>query len=186
MLVLLTLLYFGPMMFNVSYNLIDEPLYAEKAEPEFDTKEGDLTIRVRHYTMIFATFIMMSLFNMFNSRKLGLKEFNIFSNFFNNIWFFVIIAIEFAATWGMVFLGSDIFRTLPPNLPMGIAIFSFGIGTWLVAAGMKATPPELAEKIPDLINENAGEGSDFLSVLQKKFAGEQVKRTETERLLDSQ
>ena len=123
---------------------------------------------------------------MFNSRKLGLKEFNIFSNFFNNFWFFIILAIEFTATWFMITLGSKIFRSVLLTFPMMITAISFGIGSWIVAAAVKATPPEFAEKIPELINENAGEGHDILSILQKKMQGEPTKRSETERLLDSQ
>jgi len=144
-----------------------------------------LTVRALHYTLIFATFIMMQIFNMFNSRKLGVKEFNIFSNFFNNYWFFIIVAVEFAVTWFMVTLGSKIFRTVIIDWKMFITVISFGLGSWVVAAGVKATPPELAEKIPELINENAGEGTDFLSMLQKRLQGEPIKRSETERLLDS-
>ena len=167
--------------------MIAERQAAEPTNPEYQgLVEGDLTRRAQHYTLIFATFVMMQLFNMFNSRKLGLKEFNIFSNFFNNFWFFIIIAIEFAATWFMVTLGSKIFRSVLLSFPMLISVIAFGVGSWLVTLGVKATPPEMAEKIPELINENAGEGQDFLSILQRKFVGEPVKRSETERLLDSQ
>lgn len=185
-------------MFNINYDYISEPFYytnediAERqamdpTNPDYqDLTEGDLTVRAQHYTLIFATFVMMQLFNMFNSRKLGVKEFNIFSNFFNNFWFFIILAIEFAATWFMVTLGSKIFRSVLLTFPMLITVFAFGIGSLLVAAAVKATPPEMADKIPELINENAGDGTDFLSVLQKRLQGEPVKRSETERLLDSQ
>ena len=98
-----------------------------------------------------------------------MKEFNIFSNFFNNFWFFIILAIEFVATWFMITLGSKIFRSVLLTFPMIITAFSFGVGSLLVSAAVKATPPELAEKIPDLINENAGDGTDFLSVLQRRL-----------------
>lgn len=184
-------------MFNINYDYINEPFYYTQqdiarvqAEHPNDPAyagltEGDLTLRAQHYTLIFATFVTMQLFNMFNSRKLGAKEFNIFSNFFNNFWFFIILAIEFAVTWFMVTFGSKIFRSVLLTFPMLIAVFSFGVGSWLVALAVKASPPEFAEKLPELINENAGDGTDFLSVLQRKLQGEQIKRSETERLLDS-
>lgn len=198
MIVLLVLLYFGPLMYDINYDYINEPFYYSEKEitalrisdpqnPEYAAlEEGDLTKRAQHYTLIFATFVMMQLFNMLNSRKLGLKEFNIFSNFFNNFWFFAILTVEFVATWFMITLGSKIFRAVLLTFPMLITAFAFGVGTLLVAAAVKATPPELAEKMPELINENAGDGTDFLSVLQRKLQGEQIKRSETERLLDSQ
>lgn len=165
-------------MYGINYDYYDQPFY--------DEKTGDLTVRAQHYTLIFATFVMMQLFNMLNSRKLGLREFNIFSNFFNNKWFFIILGIEFAITWFMVTLGSKIFRAVLLTFPMFITAISFGIGSLVVAAAVKATPAEWTEKLPELINENAGEGTDFLSVLQRRIQGEQIKRSETERLLDSQ
>lgn len=173
----MVLLYVGPIMFNINYDYINEPFYYTNeliAQRILENPgnaeiagltEGDLTVRAQHYTLIFATFVMMQLFNMFNSRKLGAKEFNIFGNFFNNFWFFIVIAIEFAATWFMVTLGSKIFRSVLLTFPMMITVFAFGVGSWLVALAVKATPPEWSDKIPDLINENAGEGSDFLSIL---------------------
>jgi len=177
MIVLLLLLYVGPIMYDINYDYISEPFYYTAADAQQqkiehpnnpnlqDVKEGDLSVRAQHYTLIFATFIMMQWFNMFNSRKLGVKDFNIFSNFFNNYWFFIILAIEFAVTWFMVTLGSKIFRTVILDWKMFISVIAFGLGSWGVAAAVKATPPELAEKIPELINENAGDGSDFLSML---------------------
>ena len=45
------------------------------------------------YTIIFNAFIMMQLFNMINARKLGEREFNIFSGFFNNWMFLAVYAL---------------------------------------------------------------------------------------------
>lgn len=56
--VMIILLYAGPAMFGIKYNMVSTPL-RNGAEP---------TYRLQHYTMLFQTFVMMSLFNMWNCR----------------------------------------------------------------------------------------------------------------------
>ena len=49
---------------------------------------------------MFQSFVMMTIFNIINARKLGDKEYNIFSNFFNNGYFFIILfLITFGQFW---------------------------------------------------------------------------------------
>lgn len=45
------------------------------------------------FTIVFQAFVMMTIFNILNARKLGDKEYNIFSNFFNNVYFFLILIL---------------------------------------------------------------------------------------------
>jgi len=52
--------------------------------------------------------MMMQLFNQINSRKLGIRDFNIFERFFNNWMFIIVLAAEFAAQWFIVDLASHI------------------------------------------------------------------------------
>ena len=47
------------------------------------------------YTIVFQTFVFMQLFNQINSRKLGEKDYNVFSKFFNNPMFIVITILTF-------------------------------------------------------------------------------------------
>lgn len=56
---------------------------------------------------------------------------------------------------------------------MQITALSFGIGSLLVAAGLKFVPEEKIDKIPALINEDAVAegGNDFLGDMQKKMQG---------------
>ena len=69
---------------------------------------------------------------------------------------------------------------------MNIAALSFGLGTIIFASIAKATPEELIAKIPTLVNEDAvDDGNDILSKMQNKMTGK-AKKSETERLLDSQ
>lgn len=83
-LVMIVLMYFGPMMFGLEYSLV---------APTFKPTADD--IPTAHYTLLFHTFMMMNFFNQINCRKLGAKEFNVFKNFFNNFWFIVILAGQF-------------------------------------------------------------------------------------------
>jgi len=97
MLVLLVLLYAGPAMFNVRYNLINTPLEAASTITiDSDPIKGAHTNKGYHYTLVFNTFIMMNLFNQLNCRKLESNEVNIFAGFFNNFLFLLILAGEFA------------------------------------------------------------------------------------------
>jgi len=93
-LVMIVLLYAGPTMFGIKYDLIDTPFYVTSNNPLLD---GAPTNKLVHYTFLFNTFMMMQLFNQINSRKLGAKEFNIFERFFNNFLFLLVLGGEVAA-----------------------------------------------------------------------------------------
>ena len=68
---------------------------------------------------------------------------------------------------------------------MLIATFSFGIGCLLVSLALKAIPHQHLQHLPDLINENAGEGDHVVKFVSQHVQGNKPKRSETERLLDS-
>ena len=83
-LVMLILLFAGPSMFGIGYNLIKTPLL---------NAEGTPTYHLQHNTLMFQTFMMMNLFNMFNCRKLGSEHdpmFNIFEGIHRNWWFLIV------------------------------------------------------------------------------------------------
>jgi len=88
LLVMITLLYFAPLMFDKNYDYIDGPMYETDGSP---------ANRLVHYTFLWHTFMMMTLFNQINSRKLGVREFNIFERFLNNWLFIIVLAAEFGA-----------------------------------------------------------------------------------------
>jgi len=93
--VMVILLYFGPMMFGIKYDLVQESMR---------TSEGP-TNRLVHYTLLFHTFVLMNLFNTFNCRVLpevGLKEYNVFKGIHRNWWFLIIVIAEFNLQYAMV------------------------------------------------------------------------------------
>jgi magnesium-transporting ATPase (P-type) len=85
--VMMTLLYFGPLMFGINYDYVNTSFYGD---------DYSSTNKQLHYTLMFQTFMMMQLFNEFNSRKLGPKEYNIFKGLWASKYFMVIVAAQFA------------------------------------------------------------------------------------------
>jgi magnesium-transporting ATPase (P-type) len=109
-LVLVVMLYSIPWWFtDTTYGLVDPNVKFYDVTTESQNK-------TLHYTMLFNTLIFMNLFNQVSSRKLGWNEVNIFDNFFNNKWFFIILIGEILFQVFIVQFGgvvSMIFRTTP-------------------------------------------------------------------------
>jgi len=113
--VLIVMLYTVPWWFGKGYNLVNNSqidFYGSTPNESLDLTV-DRIHKLEHYTVIFHTFVLMNLFNQFNSRKLGWKELNIFSGFFNNFKFLLIVVIEFGFQYGIIQFGGQIFRTSP-------------------------------------------------------------------------
>jgi len=90
-LVMLVMLFAGPAMFGIKYNLLNEPLHNEI------DGQGVPSYRMQHNTLMFQTFMMMTLFNMFNCRKLDTEneiEFNCFEGIHRNWWFLIVWLAE--------------------------------------------------------------------------------------------
>lgn len=84
--VLTVLLFAGPTIFGMKYNLINLPLRFDNGEP---------TARMQHYTLLFHTFVLMNALNMINCRVIGseVRELNVFRRLHHN-WFFSIILLS--------------------------------------------------------------------------------------------
>ncbi len=66
--VLLILMLFGEYMWDIPYSNSDK----------FYTEGGEPLNKVIHYTILFNTFVFMQIFNEFNCRVVGPKQFNVF------------------------------------------------------------------------------------------------------------
>jgi len=84
-----------------------------------------------HFTMIFNAFVMMTLFNEINARKIHGQR-NVFKGFFSNhiyyvIWFATLISQVF-----IIQLGGQAFKTTPLNLEQWVwcVLFGFGVLVW--------------------------------------------------------
>ena len=83
------MLFAGKQLFDLEYTDKD-PFYIEVNGVNVGTA------KTMHYTLIFHTFVFMQVFNEINSRKLGVKEYNVFAGFFNNALFLFIILCTIA------------------------------------------------------------------------------------------
>ena len=116
---------------------------------------------MQHNTLMFQTFMMMNLFNMFNCRKLGSKEepdMNIFQNIHHNWWFLIIWLAEVNMQFLMVGYSrfGTIFSTTPITLGMHLTALGCGLGSWAVGAIVRKTPYEWTSIFPQL-DENEDE-----------------------------
>lgn len=93
-LVMTFLMYFGGLIFfTESFNLVHAPSTDINAPETIKWKEN----RKQLDTICFHTFILMNLFNSINCRLVDTKEvtqLNVFRTLFNNITFWIILAIE--------------------------------------------------------------------------------------------
>lgn len=133
-------------MFGIDYNLITE----EKRD-----EDGNIGPKMQHYTLLFQTFCLMNMFNMFNSRMLGNKndrQFNIFAKICDNWLFLIVLFFELNAQYAIVSykLTRTIFGCTQITTSMHIASTGFAFGTLVVGALSKFIPYEACEKLPAL------------------------------------
>jgi len=86
----------------------------------------------QHYTILFNTFVLMQVFNEFNSRKVDLQK-NVFEGLFTNWIFVAIITATCIVQFLIVQFGGQAIRTAPLNwiewlYCIGIAYFSLPWG----------------------------------------------------------
>ncbi|XP_028966499.1 plasma membrane calcium-transporting ATPase 2 [Galendromus occidentalis] len=91
--------------------------------------ENGMGTRVsEHFTMIFNTFVMMTLFNEINARKIH-GERNIFEGLFTNPIFYCILIITAIAQFFIIQYGSVFFQTKELSLSQWLWCIFFGCGT---------------------------------------------------------
>jgi Ca2+-transporting ATPase len=175
-LTMIVLLYAGPSMFGIQYNLVSEPLRDANGP----------TNRLIHYTLMFQCFVMMNLFNMWNCRVLSgeiEKDFNIFAGFWRNWYFLIIFLIELNVQYFMVGYSwvGVIFQTAPLTTSMQVTAICLGLGSWIIAAAVKATPYEWTAIFPQMAEKD--DGTDPASKLIAR-GSQQFHRGETRKLME--
>ncbi|XP_042884673.1 plasma membrane calcium-transporting ATPase 2-like isoform X1 [Penaeus japonicus] len=113
-LVIFLLLFYGHILVD-----IEDGLYAELGEPPS-----------QHFTLVFNTFVMMTLFNEVNARKIH-GEHNVFEGITKNPLFYCIWFVTFGAQVIIVQLGGLAFSTSALNLEQWLWCIFFGIMTLL-------------------------------------------------------
>jgi Ca2+ transporting ATPase len=92
-----------------------------------------------HLTMIFNTFVMMTLFNEINARKIH-GERNIFGGICTNAYFVVIWIGTLASQVAIVFLGGRVFFTYAIQAEYWLWCIAFGISTIAVSQLINSIP----------------------------------------------
>ncbi|XP_022652986.1 plasma membrane calcium-transporting ATPase 2-like isoform X4 [Varroa destructor] len=130
--VIFTLLFFGPNIFG------------------YETGMG---VRVsEHFTMIFNTFVMMTLFNEINARKIH-GERNIFEGLFTNPIFYSILVITAVAQVIIVQYGSVFFQTKELSIDQWLWCVFFGCGTLVWGQFITSIP---TKRIPKTFTWGSG------------------------------
>lgn len=124
--VIFTLLFFGPVI--------------------FDYESGMGTRVSEHFTMIFNTFVMMTLFNEINARKIH-GERNIFEGLFTNPIFYSILIITAIAQVVIVQYGSVFFQTKALSIDQWLWCVFFGCGTLVWGQFITSIPTKRIPKV---------------------------------------
>merc|ERR1711962_1239913 len=83
-----------------------------------------------HFTMIFNVFVMMTMFNEINARKIHGQR-NVFKGFFSNPIYYVIWISTFVSQVLIIEFGSLLFSTVPLNIEQWTWSVLLGVGTLL-------------------------------------------------------
>lgn len=123
---------------------------------------------------------------MVASRKLGWADIKIFSEFFNNKWFLIVLLAELGLQWAVVEYFHVIFRTESLDWRQHLTCWCFGLGALLVNLASKKMPEEQFKKYFEFeINEtnDSAKYNKFMNVTQGLTA--KIERSETKKLLES-
>ena len=94
-----------------------------------------------HYTIIFQAFVCMQIFNQINARKLGVKEFNVFSGLFNNPLFLLILVSTMVVQYFLVQYGGPPVRTVPLTEDQHLICIAIGAGSLIWGVIVKLCLP---------------------------------------------
>ncbi|XP_050517165.1 plasma membrane calcium-transporting ATPase 1-like [Diabrotica virgifera virgifera] len=106
----------------------------------------------QHFTMIFNTFVMMTLFNEFNARKIHGQR-NIFEGIFTNPIFYTIWIATCIAQVGIIHVGGIAFSTTSLDRDQWFWCVFFGVGTLLWTQLLLTLP---TSKIPKIFSWGRG------------------------------
>ncbi|CAL4064879.1 unnamed protein product [Meganyctiphanes norvegica] len=136
--VIFILLFYGEVMLD-----IDSGRYAEITDPPS-----------QHFTIIFNAFVMMTLFNEINARKIHGQR-NIFSGIFSNPIFYIIWIATLASQVLIVQFGGIAFSTAPLTVELWLWCVLLGAGTLLWGQVVTSVPTRSLPK--DVFQWGSGE-----------------------------
>lgn len=195
--VLLVLLFCGGNMFNIDFEQSDDFYYtAESAktfcaetfvatteDPVCLIEEYSATPKVLMYTIVFQTFVFMQLFNQINSRKLGERDFNVFSLFFNNPMFIAITIFTFGVQIAIVQFGDRYMRCVPLSWEQNMICAGIGAFSLIWGLILKFVPARWFEwiRLEESEMTEEEEQSGMLSSLKKSRTMRSASQRESKR-----
>lgn len=123
--IMLVIMYAGNVMF------FDEPNYGFNIITTLPRdKKGKATSKLVLNTMCFNTFMVMNIMNMLNCR-VNMNELNIFTNLFNNMYFWIVFIFELLVQIAFIYYAKDgllgiLLNTAPQTLAMTITSWVLG------------------------------------------------------------
>jgi P-type Ca2+ transporter type 2C len=138
----------------ILYFFIDDMWGFEYNNSDHFFVEGTPTIKCKVYTMLFNTFMFMTIFNEINCRKVGATEYNVFHNIIANWYFIVIVGGITALQWVFVQYGGILTNCHALTGEEFAFCVLWGASTMLISVILKLTPAEFFEKMPIVIDEN--------------------------------
>ncbi|CAI5448926.1 unnamed protein product [Caenorhabditis angaria] len=137
---LFTLIFYGEVLFSIKSGRW-APLHSEPSV---------------HFTIVFNTFVMMTLFNEINARKIH-GERNIFKGLFSNPIYYVIWIATFVSQVIIVQFGGRWFSTAPLDVNQWLWCLAFGVGTLLWGQIVTSIP---TGSLPANMTIGSGEAPD--------------------------
>jgi len=178
-LVMCLIIFFGEPMFNLHYSA---STMTQDYNDTYETGYG-LTVptvdalmaidKLKHLTIIFNTFIFLCFFNLINCRTVGIRDYNVFSNFFGNWMFLFILLIIFVAQYVWCNYVFFLFNTYQISAQDFWTCVVWGATPLAISAIVKMSPEHWVEKMPIKIDENKamGEDSQMMQLYNDKAKG---------------
>ncbi|KAI5700019.1 hypothetical protein M8J75_012869 [Diaphorina citri] len=116
----------------------------------------------QHFTVIFNTFVFMTLFNEINARKIHGQR-NVFEGFFSNPIFYSIWFITAASQVFIIQFGREAFSTKSLTLEQWLWCLFFGIGTLLWGQVVTTVP---TRKLPKILSWGRGHPEEYTEAIQ--------------------
>ncbi len=111
----------------------------ERSDPFFD-ENGEPTIKCQHFTVLFHTFILQTLCQMINARKVYERDFNVFEGMLSNWIYLGVLAGSFTVQMLFVAFGGQLIRCAPLSVEQHASCAVQALGVLVVAALVKFVP----------------------------------------------
>ncbi|XP_076683630.1 plasma membrane calcium-transporting ATPase 3 isoform X7 [Andrena cerasifolii] len=135
----------------------------------------------QHFTVIFNTFVMMTLFNEFNARKIHGQR-NVFQGIFTNPIFYSIWIVTCLSQILIIHYGKMAFSTKALTLEQWMWCLFFGLGTLLWGQIITTIP---TRKIPKILSWGRGQPDDIgaINLGDEKFDPDSDKKPRAGQIL---